>query len=105
MAAEGAPRGCRRGHHPPAGLPPLYVPDPRWMALHKLWLARKPERNAINRPKDPRQGDVLLSACRYFLANSYPIDIDFVLELPPELRDLFTHWAEAHGFDPLNPSR
>ncbi len=84
---------------------PLYVPDPRWMALHKLWLARKPERNALKRPKDQRQGDVLLSACRYFLADSYPIDIDFVLELPPELRDLFTQWAQANGFDPLNPSR
>jgi hypothetical protein len=83
---------------------PLYVPDPRWMALHKLWLARKPERNAIKRPKDQRQGEVLLSACRYFLADSYPIDIDFVLELPTELRDLFTQWAQANGFDPLNPS-
>lgn len=83
---------------------PLYVPDPRWMALHKLWLAGKPERNAIKRPKDRRQGEVLLSACRYFLADSYPIDIDFVLELPSELRDLFTDWAQAHGFDPLNPS-
>ena len=29
---------------------PLYVPDPRWMALHKLWLAKKPERNAQKRP-------------------------------------------------------
>ncbi len=82
---------------------PLFVPDPRWMALHKLWLARKPERNALKRPKDRRQGEVLLSACRYFLADSYPIDIDFVLELPPELRDLFTQWAEAEDFDPLNP--
>jgi hypothetical protein len=82
---------------------PLYVPDPRWMALHKLWLARKPERNALKRPKDQRQGEVLLSACRYFLADSYPIDLDFVLELPAELRDLFTQWAEANGYDPLAP--
>lgn len=83
---------------------PLYVPDPRWMALHKLWLGKKPERNALKRPKDLRQGDVLLSACRYFLADSYPMDIDFVLELPAELRDLFTQWAEKNGFDPLNPN-
>ncbi len=38
---------------------PLYVPDPRWMALHKLWLSRKPERNAMKQPKDLRQGDPL----------------------------------------------
>lgn len=25
---------------------PLYVPAPRWMALHRLWLVRKPMRNA-----------------------------------------------------------
>ena len=31
---------------------PLYVPDPRWMALHKLWLSAKPERNALKKPKD-----------------------------------------------------
>ena len=29
------------------------------MAVHKLWLARKPERNAQKRPKDARQGQVL----------------------------------------------
>ena len=83
---------------------PLYVPDPRWMALHKLWLSRKPERNAMKKPKDLRQGNVLLSACRYFLADSHPIDIDFVLELPAELRDLFNEWAQTSGFDPLNPN-
>ncbi|MFT3666531.1 GSU2403 family nucleotidyltransferase fold protein [Piscinibacter sp.] len=83
---------------------PLYVPDPRWMALHKLWLAGKPERNALKKPKDRRQGEVLLSACRYFLADTYPLDIDFVLELPAELRDLFDAWARAGGFDPTRPT-
>lgn len=77
---------------------PLYVPDPRWMAVHKLWLAKKPERNAQKRPKDARQGQVLLDACRYFLADSYPLDIDFVLDLPGELRDLFNDWAHAAGY-------
>lgn len=83
---------------------PLYVPDPRWMALHKIWLSKKPERNALKKPKDLRQGNVLLSACRYFLADTYPLDIDFVLELPAELRELFNEWAHASGFDPLNPN-
>ena len=44
---------------------------------------------------------MLLSACRYFLADTYPLDIDFVLELPAELRELFNEWAHASGFDPL----
>ena len=82
---------------------PLYVPDPRWMALHKLWLSAKPERNALKKPKDLRQGNLLLSACRYFLADTHPLDIDFVLELPTELRDLFHQWAKENTFDPMNP--
>ncbi len=82
---------------------PLYVPDPRWMALHKLWLSKKPERNASKKPKDARQGDVLLSACRYFLADSYPMNLDFVFDLPTELRDIFSAWSEANEFDPNDP--
>jgi len=34
---------------------------------------------------------------------SYPMDIDFVLELPSELRDLFTAWATSTGYDPMDP--
>lgn len=83
---------------------PLYVPDPRWMALHKLWLSKKPERNPSKKPKDARQGDVLLSACRYFLADTYPMNLDFVFDLPPELRDIFSAWAEANEFDPNDPT-
>jgi hypothetical protein len=82
---------------------PVYAPDPRWMALHKLWLSHKPERLNAKKPKDRRQGEVLLDACRHFLRETYPIDIDFVLELPPQLRDLFHDWATRVGFDPMNP--
>jgi hypothetical protein len=82
---------------------PIYAPDPRWMALHKLWLSHKPERASAKKPKDRRQGEVLLDACRHFLRETYPIDIDFVLELPSELRDLFNNWASTVGFDPMNP--
>ncbi len=86
------------------GTCPLYVPDPRWMAVHKLWLSLKPERNPSKKGKDARQGNVLLDATRYFLRDSYPMDLDFVLELPPELRDLFTAWAQQSGFDPTRPA-
>ena len=79
---------------------PLYVPDPRWMALHKLWLARKPGRNPIKKPKDERQGNVLLDATRHFLADTHPLDVGFVLDLPEELRELFNIWAKSRRFDP-----
>lgn len=82
---------------------PLYVPDPRWMALYKLWLSDKPGRNPSKKAKDKRQGLVLLDATRHFLREAYPMDIDFVLELPAELRDLFNAWAQGSGYDPLHP--
>ena len=79
---------------------PLYVPDPRWMALHKMWLAEKPERNPAKKGKDLRQGNVLLDAVHYFLADVYPLDVDFLLELPEELRPHFDKWCETRKFIP-----
>lgn len=79
---------------------PLYVPDPRWMALYKLWLADKPERNASKREKDRRQGEVLLDAAHHFLSHSHPVDLAFVLDLPEELRPHFDAWASARAFVP-----
>jgi hypothetical protein len=74
------------------------------MALHKLWLSSKPERRESKKPKDKRQGEVLLDACRYFLADRYPMDIDFVLDLPLELHEIFNEWAKGTGYDPMNPA-
>lgn len=79
---------------------PLVVPDPRWMALHKLWLADKPERRADKKEKDRRQGNVLLDATRYLLQDSHPLNLDFVLELPEELRHHFDQWCASSGFVP-----
>ena len=79
---------------------PLVVPDPRWMALHKLWLADKPERRTDKKEKDRRQGTVLLDAARYFLQASHPLNVDFVLELPDELRLHFDQWCESSQFIP-----
>lgn len=79
---------------------PLVVPDPRGMAMHKLWLADKPERRADKKEKDRRQGTVLLNAARYFLQASHPLNIDFVLELPEKLRLYFDQWCADAGFIP-----
>jgi hypothetical protein len=81
---------------------PLVVPDPRWMALHKLWLADKKERRADKKEKDRRQGKVLLDAVRYFMHDTYPINIDFVFELPDELRPVFDAWCTETGFVPAS---
>ena len=78
----------------------LVVPDPRWMALHKLWLADKPERRADKKDKDRRQGTFLLDAARYFLQASHPLNIDFVFKLLDKLRLHFDQWCADAGFIP-----
>ena len=79
---------------------PLYVPDPRWMALHKLWLSEKPQRNPAKKNKDLRQGYVLLDAVRYFMSDVYPLDIDFMVSLPTELQPIFNEWCRTRTYIP-----
>lgn len=63
----------------------IVAPDPRWYALHKLWLADKPSRNPHKRQKDRHQGRALLEAIRNAMPR-FPVDSAFVAELPVELR-------------------
>lgn len=68
------------------GLPArMTVPDPRWMALHKLWLADKKERSRLKVDKDRRQGQLLLDAVRRLMPH-YPLDDAFIRSVPSELR-------------------
>jgi hypothetical protein len=86
------------------GLPaPLFVPDPRYMALHKAWLAKKPERRPTKKDKDRLQAEILLDAVALFMQDDYPVDIDFVMALPEELRDEFNLWASSREFAPADP--
>ncbi len=77
---------------------PLTVPDPRFMALYKLWLADKPERNPAKKEKDRRQGNVLLDAVRHFMESSHPLNVDFVFEIPDMLRPTFEAWCAERKF-------
>jgi hypothetical protein len=81
------------------GLPArVVVPDPRWFALQKLWLAEKPERNSLKKPKDAKQGELLLSAIKQRMPH-YPMDDAFRAELPSELQPHFDRWrnlSRAH---------
>ena len=81
---------------------PLVVPDPRWMGLHKLWLANKETRRADKKGKDAKQGDLLLDAVARKMTTNYPMDVDFVLSLPQDLLPVFNGWAQQRGFVPGN---
>jgi hypothetical protein len=42
----------------------------------------------------------LLIAVAERMAATYPMDSDFVMELPPELLPVFNQWARTHDFIP-----
>ncbi len=69
----------------------LVVPDPRWFALQKLWMAKKPERNPQKKPKDRKQGIALLNAVWQTMPH-YPLDSAFYNALPGELKPHFELW-------------
>lgn len=82
---------------------PLFVPDPRYMALHKLWLSKKESRRNDKKGKDYKQGELLMDAVVRNMQTSHPVNLDFVLELPDDLLDTFNEWAAKAGYDPGNP--
>lgn len=67
---------------------PVAAPDPRYFALHKLWLSKRPDRPAIRRAKDKRQGEALLQTVKDQMAH-YPLDEQFVESLPAPLKREF----------------
>ena len=86
--------GCRDGS--PAR---IVAPDPRWFALHKLWMAAQPKRNPLKRTKDRKQGIALLNTVAEAMPR-FPLDKAFENELPDDLRPHFRVWkAEARVTD------
>lgn len=75
----------------------IIVPDPRWFALHKLWLSDKPQRNPLKRDKDRRQGAGLLDALISGAMPRYPLDDQFIGEIPEELLPTFAQWKNDQG--------
>lgn len=69
----------------------LVVPDPRWFALHKLWLADEPSRAPLKREKDRKQGMALLDAVAEAMPH-YPLDAAFAASIPAELRPAWRQW-------------
>lgn len=70
----------------------VVVPDPRWFALHKLWLSEQAKRNPFKRRKDREQGLGVLAAVAEAMPH-YPLDEAFVAELPAELKPMWAEWS------------
>ena len=86
--------GCRDGS--PAR---IVVPDPRWFALHKLWMAAQAKRNPLKRPKDRTQGLALLDAVAEAMPH-YPLDNAFEAQLPDELAPHYEDWRAQSAAPP-----
>ncbi len=72
----------------------LVVPDPRYFALHKSWLAEKPERNPRKKGKDRQQAEALWASIKMHMP-LYPIDDKFAAEIPGELADTFNRLEQT----------
>lgn len=79
---------CRDGN--PAR---IIAPDPRWFALQKLWMSDQAKRNPLKRPKDVKQGFMLLDAVSSSMPQ-YPLSEDFEKQLPEDLKIKFEEWKE-----------
>jgi hypothetical protein len=64
------------------------APDPRYFALHKLWLSKRPQRIREGRaPKDAAQGKALLKTVQELMPH-YPVDDEFTHSLPDPLNQI-----------------
>ncbi len=75
---------------------PLLVPDPRWFALHKCWLSDKPGRDALKRPKDRHQAELVWMAVHERMPH-FPVDESFRASLPEVLQPVFEQLNSTHG--------
>ncbi len=74
----------------------IVAPDPRWFALHKLWLGAQAKRNPLKRRKDTVQGAALLDAVAEAMPH-YSLGREFVESLPDELVPYWEEWAKVRG--------
>lgn len=72
----------------------IVAPDPRWFALHKLWMAAQAKRNPLKRPKDRKQGLALLDTIALHMPH-HRLDASFEAELPAELVPFYQAWSAA----------
>ena len=72
----------------------IVVPDPRWFALHKLWLSAQDKRNPFKRRKDREQGLGVLGAVAEAMPH-YPLDDAFERSLPAELAPVWAEWRAS----------
>ena len=74
----------------------IVAPDPRWFALHKLWLSAQAKRDPFKRGKDRQQGLGVLDAVREAMPH-YPLDEGFAASIPEELQPFWEDWRAGRA--------
>jgi hypothetical protein len=74
----------------------IVAPDPRWFALQKMWMSEQEKRNPLKRPKDAKQGRLLLEAVREAMPQ-FPLDEEFEGSIPPDLMPFYETWKATAG--------
>jgi len=69
----------------------MFCPDPRYYGLQKIWLSRQDKRNTLKRPKDARQGGLVLDLVAERMTD-YPLDATLSEKLPSALKPILTEW-------------
>lgn len=66
---------------------PVRIPtvDPRIFALHKAWLARRPDRSAVKATRDREQAEAAAAISQNYL--KLPLDSDYLKAFPTSLRE------------------
>ena len=72
----------------------IVAPDPRWFALHKLWLGAQAKRDPLKRRKDSVQGAALLDAVSEAMPH-YPLNKEFSDGLPGDLMPFWEDWIKS----------
>ena len=72
----------------------IAAPDPRWFALHRLWLSQQPTRLRSKGEMDERLGMAVLDMVADHMPH-FPIDADFEGTLPAALRPHLGRWGDC----------
>lgn len=64
----------------------MIVPEPRTFALHKLWVSRRADRQAIKKPRDAAHARVVAELVKKYVQK--PFSAESMPWLPPELKGL-----------------
>ena len=72
----------------------VMAPDPRWFALHKIFMSTSDRRDPKKKEKDLTQGVEVLNLVSNEMPH-YPLDEHFEAELPDVLKTIFQKWKSG----------